>query len=897
MAVFSIHPGKGPGPDGFSSSFYQSFWTIIGEDVCRSIRSFFETSYLHPRQNETHVRLIPKISGPRKVGDYRPIALCNTHYKIIAKILTGRLQPILPELISPFQCAFVPNRAISDNVLITHEILHFLRTSEAKKFCSMAVKTDMSKAYDRIEWGFLKSVLEKLGFSERWISWISACVSSVSYSFLINGSPQGQVIPSRGLRQGDPLSPYLFILCTEVLSGLCVKAQDQGILSGIKVSRASPPVNHLLFADDTMFFCKSNARCCQALTQILAKYEKVSGQCINLTKSTITFSSKTPAEAKVRVKNSLNITQEGGLGNYLGLPENFGRKKRDIFASIVDKVRQRVHSWPGRFLSGAGKQVLLTTVLTALPIYPMSCFKLPVSLCKQIQSVLTRFWWDDKPEVKKMCWVSWESLTQPKYLGGLGFRDLEKFNDALLAKTGWRLLTQPDSLLTRVLLGKYCNSSSFLECSATPRVASHGWRSILTGRELLLKGLGWSVGNGACINVWRDAWLSLDHSQAPFGPPTADTAELKVQDLLCPVTNDWNVDVIRQILPQYEEPIRKLITSYVPSTDALVWLPENSGSYSTKSGYAIAKQFQQQSTIDSFNWNKQVWQTKLPPKLKNFLWKIAAGALPLGSNLVKRGMVGAANCKRCSLESRTLCGPTKPFHTHVRQTLVTKCSRSCEPPPCGVSLTPLVPWIMWNLWTARNLLLFENRVYSAIDVMHKAITDARQWQEAQLAIPKPSQRPLEILTPTTSAQSHVCFVDAAWCPASGSSGAGWILKDQSELILSQASATRPFVPSALAAEALAIRSALFHITSIAHFSSIRSLKICSDSQVLIKLLKTNGTHKELKGILHDIRCLQNSFSSILFSYISRSNNMEVDALAKSALSASVLVTNSSLSGV
>lgn len=410
-AVFSIHPGKAPGPDGFSSSFYQAFWSTIGEDVCRDIRSFFETNNLHPRQNETYVRLIPKISAPRKVGDYRPIALCNTHYKIIAKILTRRLQPLLYQLISPFQSAFVPNRAISDNVLITHEILHFLRTSEAKKFCSMAVKTDMSKAYDRIEWGFLKAVLGRLGFNEKWIAWVLSCVSSVSYSFLINGVPQGHVLPSRGLRQGDPLSPYLFILCTEVLSGLCTKAQNQGLLPGIKVSRGSPPINHLLFADDTMFFCKSIAVCCKELSQILNKYEQASGQRINLTKSTITFSAKTPAEAKSRVKNTLNITQDGGLGNYLGLPENFGRKKRDIFASIVDKIRQRAHSWSSRFLSGAGKSVLLKAILTALSIYAMSCFKLPASLCKQIQSIFTHFWWDDKPDKKKMCWVAWDSLT------------------------------------------------------------------------------------------------------------------------------------------------------------------------------------------------------------------------------------------------------------------------------------------------------------------------------------------------------------------------------------------------------------------------------------------------------------------------------------------------------
>lgn len=198
---------------------------------------------MHPRQNETHVRRIPKMKSSKRVSDYRPITLCTTHYKIIAKLLTKRIQPLLHSLISPSQSAFVPGRAISDNILITHEILHYLRRSGAKKHVSMAVKTDMSKAYDRIEWSFLQAVLLRMGFHETLFGWIMECVSSVSYSFLINGGPQGRVTPSRGLRQGDPLSPYLFILYTKVLSGLCHQAMNRGTLPGVKIGQNCPPIN------------------------------------------------------------------------------------------------------------------------------------------------------------------------------------------------------------------------------------------------------------------------------------------------------------------------------------------------------------------------------------------------------------------------------------------------------------------------------------------------------------------------------------------------------------------------------------------------------------------------------------------------------------------------------
>lgn len=150
-AVFSIHAEKAPGPDGFSAGFFHTHWTEIGTDIIHEVQSCFASGTLPTNINTTFVRLIPKISNPQRVGDYRPIALCNVYYKIFSKILTKRLQPLLALLISENQSAFVPGRAISDNVLITHEVLHCLKTSKAEKRCTMAVKTEMSKAYDRLE--------------------------------------------------------------------------------------------------------------------------------------------------------------------------------------------------------------------------------------------------------------------------------------------------------------------------------------------------------------------------------------------------------------------------------------------------------------------------------------------------------------------------------------------------------------------------------------------------------------------------------------------------------------------------------------------------------------------------------------------------------------------------
>lgn len=199
-ACFSIHADKAPGPDGFSASFFQSNWETVGEKIVAEVQEFFVSGSLPRHISHTHIRLIPKIISPKRVADYIPIALCSVYYKIIAKLLAHRLQPVMHSFISENQSAFVPQRAISDNVLITHEVLHYLKISAAKKKCFMAVKTDISKAYDRLEWDFIQAVMERLGFHQRWIHWIMQCISTVTYSFLLNGTAQGLVVPQRGIR-------------------------------------------------------------------------------------------------------------------------------------------------------------------------------------------------------------------------------------------------------------------------------------------------------------------------------------------------------------------------------------------------------------------------------------------------------------------------------------------------------------------------------------------------------------------------------------------------------------------------------------------------------------------------------------------------------------------------
>lgn len=186
--------------------------------------------------NHTQISLLPKIANPSRMQDMRSISLCSVQYKIISKILCNRLKTILPEIISETHEAFVSGRIISDNIIIAHEMIHGLRTHTKVAEEWMAIKTDMSKAYDRVEWNFLEVLLERMRFDRIWIRWIMACVSSVSFSVLRNGNSHGHIKPERGIRQGHPLSPFLFILCAEALVNCLNSSEAAGRLRGIKLT-------------------------------------------------------------------------------------------------------------------------------------------------------------------------------------------------------------------------------------------------------------------------------------------------------------------------------------------------------------------------------------------------------------------------------------------------------------------------------------------------------------------------------------------------------------------------------------------------------------------------------------------------------------------------------------
>lgn len=282
----------------------------------------------------------------------------------------------------------------------------------------------------------------------------------------------------------------------DALSILLNKSMSEEGLQGVKICRGARVISHLLFADDSLLFFHASEQQALLVKGVLNTYTTVTGQLINPSKCSILFSDNCLPSVVQEVKNVLEITQEVFEPMYLGLPVPEGSIHKGNFETIQERLRKKLIDWSEQYMSAGNKEILIKAVAHALPTYVMSVFKLPASVCDELTRMIRQYWWGVENGKKKMAWMSWDKLRLPKSMGGMGFRDMRSFNQALLAKQACRLLDTPECLCARLLKAKYYPSGQLLDTVFSGN-GSSVWKGILHGLDLLKRGVIWRVGNGA----------------------------------------------------------------------------------------------------------------------------------------------------------------------------------------------------------------------------------------------------------------------------------------------------------------------------------------------------------------------------------------------------------------
>eukprot|EP00253_Pinus_taeda_P012543 PITA_12543 len=308
--------GKAPGLDGFNVDFFKACWNIVKRDIVEIVEDSRQNKTILKALNTSFIALIPKQDNDKTPERYRPIALCNVVNKIISKVGANRLKPLLPTLISGEQTGYVEGRQILDSIIQAHEVVHSLTCNKRAR---MIMQLDIAKAYDKVNWIYIKKVLTAFGFDHNWVRWVMAFVTSSNFSILVNGSPSEIFLPSKDLRQGDLLSPFLFILMMEGLGQSIKHGRVTGRIQGLQLTENGHVLTHQKFVDDTMLQGIPTVKEALAYKQILDDFAKAIGMEVNLTKSKVFFFN-THIAIQRNVSRILGFQRQSLPSKYLGVP-------------------------------------------------------------------------------------------------------------------------------------------------------------------------------------------------------------------------------------------------------------------------------------------------------------------------------------------------------------------------------------------------------------------------------------------------------------------------------------------------------------------------------------------------------------------------------------------------
>lgn len=389
--------------------------------------------------NSAHIVLLPKNAASKKISDYRPISLTSSIAKLISKLLANRLSKFLSQLVSRNQRAFIQKRSIHDKFLYTQNSIRDLHRAHKP---ALFLKLDIAKAFDSIRWDYLLELLAQMGFGRRWREWITILLSTATSSVLVNGSRTQSFRHKAGLRQGDPLSPMLFILALEPLQRILALAEQSGLLT--PVTRRGANIRVSLYADDAAVFVNPVKEEIDTIKHIFDSFGRATGLKINLSKS----AAYPICCEQLQIENIMQSMpcQIANLPcKYLGLPLSLRKLKRNDVQPMIDKVASKLPSWKGNLLDKAGRLSLVRQVLSSIPTYFLTVFPIKKWAIKKIDKLRRNFLWKGSDNANGgHCLVSWKKVMLPKKMCGLGIIDIELFSRALRLRWLWYEWREPD---------------------------------------------------------------------------------------------------------------------------------------------------------------------------------------------------------------------------------------------------------------------------------------------------------------------------------------------------------------------------------------------------------------------------------------------------------------------
>jgi ribonuclease HI len=645
-------------------------------------------------------------------------------------------------------------------------------------------------------------------------------------------------------------------------------------------------------------FCRSTLEETNHLIHILKVYEAASGQEINLTKSEVFFSRNLSMAAQEDLSRIMGVRHVLGTGNYLGLPSMIGRKKKNIFAYIKDRVWKRINSWRGRALSKAGKEVMIKSVLQAIPSYVMSVYLLPETTVKEIERMMNSFWWGGGVHNQGIRWLSWDRMAYPKALGGMGFRDLHSFNLAMIAKQGWNIITKPHTLVAKIYKARYFPNSSFFD-SRLGHNPSYTWRGIWKARSILMHGCRWIIGSGANIKVMSDPWLRDDDGAWIQSPQTQGAHNINVNDLMLPNEKKWDKekieglfssDVVNRIL---DVPLFDMVEE-----DKLIWNDSMHGEYSVKSGYNMLLDIIGKGVNPTSHeqWSN-IWKIQAPPKAKHLLWRIGKGCIPTRTRLHDRCVPCPLICPICehgneddwhiffnchesiqAIQSagldHVITARTQHFST-VAELIFSICTNEDRATAGRFAV------LMWTLWKNRNDKVWNDVKEAGRSLGFKAMHNWQEWIAVQQQQSTIMQQQHTVVWQKPPIDWYKCNVDAGFHKNLNRATAGWCVRDYDGSFVIAGTCWKEGHYSIVEGEAYALLEAM---RAMEQHAVTRVIFETDSKSVVDAIHNLHGGTSEFSYLICNIKHILLSKPNFVVKFIKRQANMVAHTLAKAASS-------------